>query len=52
MAQENLLLDPEEETEKKLVNYMAVGIVAAIVGLILILVLFPRIQRLREENSQ
>jgi hypothetical protein len=51
MEQEELLLDPEEETEKKLVNYMAVGIVVAIAGLIVILAILPRIQRYREENQ-
>jgi len=52
MANEDLLLDPEEETEKKLVNYMGIGIAAAIAGLILILTLRPWIQRLREKNPQ
>jgi len=52
MEQEELFPDPEEETEKKLVNYMGVGIMAAIAGLIFILALLPWIQRLREKNSQ
>lgn len=50
MQQEELLLDPEEETEKQLVNYMAMGIVAVVALLILILALRPWIQRLRQEQ--
>jgi flagellar biosynthesis/type III secretory pathway M-ring protein FliF/YscJ len=50
MQQEDLLLDPEEETEKQLVNYMAMGIVAVVALLILILALRPWIQRLRQEQ--
>jgi hypothetical protein len=52
MQQEDLLLDPEEEMEKKLVNYMALAIVAVIVGGILILALRPWIQRLREGHVE
>ena len=50
MQQEDLLLDPEEEMEKKLVNYMALGIVAVVALLILFLALRPWIQRFREEQ--
>ena len=51
MQQEELLPDPEEETEKKLVNYMAVGIIIAVAGLILILALLPWIRRYQQENK-
>ena len=52
MQQEENLLDPEEDTEKKLVNSMALAIVAVVGGLILLLALRPWIQRYLEEHNQ
>jgi hypothetical protein len=52
MQEDVLYEDPEEQTEKKLVNSMAVAVVAVIVGGILILALRPWIQRFREEHAE
>jgi hypothetical protein len=51
MQQEEHLLDPEEETEKKLVNVMALAIVAVVAGLVIILALRPWIQRYAAEKQ-
>lgn len=52
MQDEELLLDPEEQTEQKLVNNMAKAIVAVVAGLILFLAIRPWIQRYREEHQE
>jgi hypothetical protein len=52
MQEEVLYEDPEEETEKKLVNGMALGVVAIVVGGVLILALRPWIKRFREQHTE
>lgn len=50
--EEEQLVDPEEQTERKLVHSMALAIVAIIAGAILFLAIRPWIQRFREESQE
>jgi hypothetical protein len=48
---DDLAVDPEEVTEGKLINGMALAIVAVVAIGILLLTLRPWIQRMREERA-
>lgn len=50
--EEKQLVDPEEQTERKLVHSMALAIVAITAGGILFLAIRPWIQRFREEHQE
>ena len=49
---EELLVDPEEQTERELVHYMALAIVVIIAGAILFLAIRPWLQRFREQDAE
>ena len=51
MQEEDLLIDPEEQTERKLVHYMALAVVAVTAAGILFLALRPWLQRMSEEQD-